>query len=158
MVQALNNSTNQYGTVSKIGQTKDGRVIYKINDTKSNQSTTVSVAQKDCDKFEKSYKEILETAPQLQKELQNQSPKEIERKKTISKWIMGSSIAIGAGIPLIKAKGKTWKQALFTLGGTLAGAITGLIINTSIMTPKGASKFAKATQNLSKLDIKPVQA
>ena len=71
---------------------------------------------------------------------------------------MGSSIAIGAVIPLIKAKGKTWKQALFTLGGTLAGAITGLIINTSIMTPKGASKFAKATQNLSKLDIKPVQA
>ena len=154
MVQSVN-AVNNFGTLSKLGQTEDGRIVYKITDSPDAPPKTFSVAQKDVAIFEKSYNDIMESAPKLQKYAQK-SPKELERRKMLSKWIIGVPITLGAGIPLIKAKGGGLKQALLTIGGAILGATAGILINTFTMTPDGAAKMAKATQNLTKIDIKQV--
>lgn len=152
MVQSIG-MQNQFGTVSRLGQTEDGRIVYKIGD--ENVSKTVSVASKDADVFEKSYRDIVATVPKLQ-EFSQKSPEEMEKKKTLAKWVIGVPIAIGAGIPLIKAKGSTLKQSLLTIGGAIAGAVVGLMASSSLVVPDGAAKYTKAMQNLSKLDVKPM--
>lgn len=152
MVQPVGIS-NQFGTVNRLGQTEDGRVVYKIGDEQN--SKTVSVASKDVDVFEKSYNDIITTLPKLQ-EFSQKSPQEMEKRKTLSKWVVGVPIAIGAGIPLITAKGSTLRQSLLTLGGAIVGAVVGVMASTSLVVPNGAGIYAKAMQNLSKIDIKPL--
>ena len=48
-------------------QPKNGRVVYQVIDGNGQEAGKMSIPQKDCDVFEKSYKDIIETAPKLQK-------------------------------------------------------------------------------------------
>ena len=80
MVQNLSTQTqNQYGTINKIGTTAEGRIVYQIDDPKKQQSLRMSVAAKDCDTFEKSYKQIMESAPKMQAYTEKTPPEKIEK-------------------------------------------------------------------------------
>ena len=161
MVQNLSNSTqNQYGTINKIGTTPEGRVVYQIDDPKKQQSLRMSVAAKDSDTFERSYKQIMESAPKMQAYTEKTSPEKIEKNQKMAKWLVAGCGLVGGLIPMLKVKGDGFlgvlKQVGLTLLGTGAGLGVGLFGASKLVTPPGAKEFTQATQTLSKLDIKPV--
>lgn len=148
-----------YGAINKIGTTDNGRVIYQVIDGNGQIAGKMSIPQKDCDVFEKSYKDIIETAPKLQKFAEKHSTEESRKKlKKTSNWITGICAATGAGVAIFKTTNlKTWKQVLITTGGLIAGLAAGMGLSFSLTSPPGIMKFNKATQNISKLDIQPIQ-
>lgn len=159
MVQNLSTTgTNPYGgNINKIGMTENGRVIYQVTDAEGKAASALSVAQKDCDVFEKSFRDIMEAAPVVEKYAQTTTPEKMKKKQSMSKWVIGGLTGIGALIPMIKVKGGWMKQTLFTLAGGIAGFAAGMGISLATFTPPGAAKMAKATKNLSKLDIQPLE-
>ena len=62
---------------------------------------------------------------------------------------------------MIKVKGNgvagTLKQLVLTLLGTATGLGAGIFASSKLLTPPGAKEFAKATNTISKLDIKQIQ-
>lgn len=155
MVQNISNQ-NPYGSINRVGQTNDGRVIYQVTDPTGKEAGKMSVAQADCDVFEKSYKDIMESVPKLQKYAEkHSSPDDMKKVQSRSRWITASFAVVGGLIPMIKTKGATWKQVLFTLCGTVAGLAAGIATSYAVTAPPGAAKMAKATKAISKLDIRP---
>ena len=65
MVQ--NNSLGNYGTINRVGSTNNGRVVYEIKDGTGTAAGKISVAQTQCDIFERSYNEMMAAAPEMQK-------------------------------------------------------------------------------------------
>ena len=162
MVQNVSNSTpNNYGTIRRVGMTNNGRVIYSVVDASGNEAGKMSVAQRDCDKFERSYNTMIHSAPKLQAYAQTTTPEKMEKKQKLAKWIVGGGALLGGLWPALKVKGSGvlgfFKVLGLTLLGTGAGAIGGMFIASKIATPPGAADFAKATQTISKLDIQPIQ-
>lgn len=162
MVQNVSaQNPNGYGSVNKIGMTENGRVIYQVTDGTGKQAMRMSVAAKDCDSFEKSYKAIVTSAPKLQQYAQTTSPEKMQKKQKMAKWIVGGCGLLGGIYPAIKCKinsvGSGIKALGLTLLGTGAGIIGGMFIASKMVTPPGAMEFSKATQTLSKLDIQPLE-
>jgi hypothetical protein len=162
MVQNVSGQApNSYGSINRIGMTDNGRVVYQILDGNNNQAVKMSVAQKDCDSFEKAYRDIVESAPKLQRYAQNTPPEKMQKKQKMAKWIVGGCGLLGGIWPLLKAKGNGFwggmKQLGLTLLGTGAGLVAGMFIASKMVTPPGAMQFSKATQTLSKLDVQPVE-
>lgn len=163
MVQNVANSPQtpkKYGTVNRIGTTENGRVVYQVIDPAGKLTGNLSVASNHADVFEKSYNQLLENAPKLEKYSDSMDPVKVEKIKNRGKWIRAIFTCVGGGIPLIKVKGDgpkgTWKQIGLTALGTLAGFILGSIVSVKVTTPPGAKEFAEATQAISKLDIQPM--
>ena len=151
------NVNNSMGSISKIRTTESGRIIYQVTDANGKESAKLSVNANDCDRFEKAYNDITTSAPKLQKYMQNTTEKKLKRLKKISRWIIGLGTGIGAAIPIFTtAKLSTFKQVLCTIGGTIAGFVSGAGISSLTTTPPGALKLSKATRELQKLDIQPV--
>lgn len=159
MVQNIGNQQNAYGAINRIGTTENGRVVYQVVDGNGQEAGKMSIPQNQCDIFEKSYKDIMETAPKLQKFAEKHSTEESRKKlKKTSNWITGICAAVGAGIGIFKTTNlKTWKQILFTTGGLIAGLAAGMGISFAVTSPPGIMKFNKATQNISKLDIQKIE-
>ena len=162
MVQNVStNSQNNLGSITRIGNTNNGRVVYQVTDNTGTVAGKMSVAQKDCAVFEKAYKDMIEAAPKLQEFAKKTSPEEMYKKQKRTKWIIGGCGLLGGIWPLLKCKGEGWigllKQVGLTTLGTAAGLLAGIFIASKTMTPPGAAKFSKATQTISKLDIQPVQ-
>ena len=156
MVQNIENSKQQnYTSINKIGVKDNGRILYQVTDANGKIAGAMSIAPKDADIFEKSYTDILNNTAKLQKYYETTPPEKIEKKKKIGKWIAGISTAILGGIPLIKAKGKTWQQVGLTAAGSLVGFGIGSYLNVKLTTPPGAIELARTTQKISKLDIQP---
>lgn len=158
MTQILANDTsNRYGTVKRVGNTDNGRVVYQVIEPKGTLVGNLTVPENQADIFEKSFEQVIRNAPKLE---QYTTPVQIEKRKRKANWITGISTAILGGIPLIKVKGEgakgTWKQIGLTALGTISGFIIGRLIAAKITTPAGVAEFAKATETISKLDIKPV--
>ena len=63
MVNSIGN--NSYGNIQRIGISNDNRVIYKVIDSQGKDAGKMSVAREDADKFEKSYIDIMSTAPKI---------------------------------------------------------------------------------------------
>ena len=163
MVQNVStqNANGSYGGINKLGMNNNGRVVYQVIDGTGQVAGKMSVAPKDCDKFERSYDSIVKSAPKLQAYAQKTPPEKIEKKQKLAKWIVGGTTALGLLIPMLKCKpsgGWGWVKAigLTALSGG-AGAIGGVFIASKMVTPPGAAEFAKATQAISKLDIQPEQ-
>lgn len=147
--------------VHRIGVLDNGRVVYQISGGLSQESVKVSVNPRDCDTFEKAYRDIMVSAPKLQKYAQTTSPQQMEKKQKLAKWIVFGGGVLGGIWPLLKAKGNGFwgamKQAGLTLLGFGAGSVAGMFAASKIATPPGAMQFSKATQTISKLDIQPIQ-
>lgn len=164
MVQGISNqaqSPNGYGSINRVGRTNDGRVVYQVVDAEGKEAAKMSVAQRDSDTFEKSYKTIMDSAPKMQKYAETTSPEEMKKKQSQAKWIIAGCGLLGGIFPLLKSKGNGFwgamKQLGLTLLGTGAGLVGGIYIAGKMVTPPGVAEFTKATQTISKLDIQPIQ-
>lgn len=159
MVQNISaQGANPYGSIQKIGTTENGRVVYQVIDGNGKEAGKMSIAGKDCDVFEKSYRDIMESAPKIQKYAQtHSSPADIEKRKKISKWLVWTGAILGAGIPIyLTRKSTTGKQLFATAAGIIAGLTGGFALSIKATTPPGTMKFTKAAKNISKLDIQPI--
>lgn len=154
MVQSVNSSNNNYGSIKRTGSTPDGRIIFDLVDPNGETAGRLSVAQKDSDLFEKSFNVIQEKAPKLQKYMDKKGPEGIEKDKQRTKWTIGISTFIGGIIPALKAKGEWYVQIPLTLLGTAAGFFAGNFIASQALVPPGTKEISQATQTISKLDIK----
>ena len=163
MVQTIaSQGHGNFGGINRVGTTDNGRIVYQITDGMGQVAGNISIQQKDCDKFERSYRDIIENAPKLQKYMETTTPEEMEKKQKASKWIVAGGALLGGIVPLLKVKGGGgfWgfaKTAGVTLLGLVAGLLGGSFIAAKTTTPPGATKFAKATQTISQMDIQPVQ-
>lgn len=156
MTQNISSSTsNNIGSINRIGMTNDGRVVYQIADAKGKVAAQMSVAHQDCDKFESSYNKMIANAPRLQAYMQKTPPEKLEKKQKMAKWIIGGGAVLGGLWPALKAKG-LFKQISLTLLGTGAGLAGGLFLASKMLTPPGAKEITEATKTISKLDIRPV--
>ena len=155
MVQSVNNQQNALGSVTREGLTAEGRAIYKLTDTEGKLAGKLSIPQEQCDVFEKSYNDIVATAPKMQEFAQKMTPEKMQKRKKTANWILGLSTLTGFLIPAIAVRGKY--QGLKTTLGTLIGLTVGSIASFKLKTPPGAMKFSKATQNLTKIDVQPYQ-
>ena len=159
MVQQINNQQiTGFGSITPKGQSPDGRVIYSVRDPEGKEATKLSVSPYDVDTFEKSYNDMMDAVPKLQAYSEKAvSPDFQKQKNKQANWARGIGTAIGSAIPIILTRNKkTWVQILATIPGLVAGFVGGSIAGRFILTPPGAIKFAKATQNLQKIDMKPV--
>lgn len=166
MVQNVSaqSQTNQFGTITKLGTTQNGRIIYQITDAEGTVSNKLSVSQAHSDTFEKSYQSIIENASKMQQYQENLTPREAEKIKHRSRNIKWSLPVIAFLVPAILVKPKSIKkewvknliQSSVTAISTIAGFVAGQVLGTKTSTPPGATELAKATQTLSKLDIQPV--
>ena len=158
MVQGLN--ANNYGSISKIGRTDNGRVIYQVSDPEGNVAGKISVSEQSCDVFEKSYNDMMDAAPKMQKYAEEYSdPRKQEKMKNINKWskIIGASVGlVGASILTRKMSKFVWKS-LICIPSAVAGFVLGALAGAKITTPKEAVKFSNAMQAISKLDVKPYE-
>ena len=162
MTQAIGaTATSSAGTINRVGATQDGRIIYQMTSPDGESQGHLSVAAKDCDKFEKSYNTIVETASAVQKFSEKYSTKESMkqlRKKT-RLWALSTATVAGVGVNFFtgKFKGKYigLKQFLAVCSATIAGYILGNLIGVKATVPSDVTKFSKATQDITKMDIKP---
>lgn len=161
MVQNVSNQAPSGYGINRVGMTNNGRVVYQVSGGIGQQPVKLSVAQQDCDKFEKSYHDIMISAPKLQKYAETTPPEKMEKKQKAAKWIVGGCGLAAGLIPLLKCKPKNFWGYIGATGLTLlstgAGLIGGMLIASNIATPPGAAQFSKASQTLSKLDIQPIQ-
>ena len=157
MVQNVSNQNN-YGSISKIGATETGRVVYQLNDSNGKFVGKLSVSPKDTDTFERSYKTIMEEAPKLQKFAENTTEADLKKKKKRASWIIGIATGIGALIPVYLTRNLKagWRQILPTLGGASVGLGVGILGVKKSLTPPGANKLNEASKALSSIDIQPL--
>ena len=155
MVQNINvQNQNNYGTVNRVGTTENGRGVYQISDVTGRVAGRVSVAAQDCDKFEKSYQAMMEAAPKLQQFAESTTPEEMKKKQKKAGWGAAIITAIGAGTAIWFTRNKSFgKQALATIGGTIAGLTVGIWGASKVMTPPGAKELNNAAKTIQSLDI-----
>ena len=149
---------NSYGNIQRMGSTENGRAIYRVIDSDGNEAGRLSVAGTDTDKFESAYRDIMNAAPKIQKEVtENSSEADIKKWRNISRAIVGAGGFIGAAIPIaLTRKASTLKQILATVTGVVAGLSAGFATSLAVTTPPGTYKFAKASRTFAKLDIQPI--
>lgn len=158
MIKSLGFRQNSYGNVQRIGTTPNDRAVYRVIDSKGQESGKLSIPQNEVDKFESAYRDIMETAPKIQQFTRNNSSEEaIRKRRNLSRAIVFTGGAVGALIPLTITKNlSSTKRVLTTVAGIIAGISGGFVASLSLTAPPGTFKFAKATRTFSKLDIQPV--
>ncbi len=152
-------SANPYGNIQKIGKLNNGRVVYRVVDSKGGEAGKLTVPQNSADTFERAYCDIMEAAPKIQKYVAEHSTDEdLKKRKKKSNIIIAAGAALGASIPifLTRNSNKTWKQIVATIPGILAGIAGGFAASMYFTAPPGTMKFANASKTISKLDIQPL--
>lgn len=162
MVEALKfgaSPNNPYGNIQRIGTTPNGRSVYRVIDSQGQESGRLSVPQMQADTFEAAYRDIMDSAPKIQKfVIENSSEEDIKKRRTLSRIIVGAGGIIGAAVPIILTRNSsTTKKVLTTVAGIITGLTGGFAASLAATTPPGTYKFAKATRTFSKLDIQPMQ-
>ena len=150
---------NPYGSIQRAVELPNGRVLYNVIDSEGNKAGKLTIPKEEADIFEASYKEILETAPKIQAYVKaNSSEESIKRRRNMARVIVGTSGIIGLGIPLaiLRKSTSVTKKILGAVAGIVAGLSAGFVASLGVTTPPGSLEFAKATRNISKLDIQPV--
>ena len=150
---------NPYGSIQRTGILPNGRVLYNVIDSDGQKAGKLTIPKEEVDTFEASYKEILETAPKIQAYVSaNSSEESIKKRRNLARAIVGTSGIIGAAVPLLMLRNSTsvTKKILGAVAGIVAGLSVGFVSSLGVTTPPGSLEFAKATRNLSKLDIQPV--
>jgi len=150
---------NSYGNILRVGVLSNGRVKYNVIDSAGNKAGSLSVPENQVDSFEASYTEILETAPKIQAYVKaNSSEAAIKKRRNYARGIVATSGLIGAGVPLLvlRKSNSVTKKILGAVAGVIVGLSAGFFASLGVTTPPGSLEFAKATRDLSKLDIQPV--
>ena len=150
---------NPYGSIKRAAELPNGRVLYNVVDSEGHNAGKLTVPKEQVDTFEASYKEILETAPKIQAYVNaNSSDEAIKKRRNMARGIVGISGLLGAAIPLaiLHKSTSVTKKILGTVAGIVAGLSAGFIASLGVTTPPGSLDFARATRNLSTLDIQPV--
>lgn len=149
---------NQYGAINRVGMTQDGRVVYQVVNPEGKIQGGLSVAAADCDRFERSYNDIMEAAPKLEKYMQTHTEDDMKKAQKKGRWITGIGAFAGGLTTIFLTKNcKTWLQILCTAAGTIAGLVGGAKVAQKVSIPPGAEQMTRASQEISKLDIKAVQ-
>lgn len=163
MVEVFNASSTSfkqasYGNIQRIGTTPNSRTVYRVIDSQGEEAGKLSVPLSQADKFETAYKDVMESAPKIQKFVrENSSEKDIKRRRNISRAIIATGGVIGAAVPIaLTKKLSRVKTILATVAGIITGISVGFAASLAATTPPGTYKFAKATRTFSKLDIQPV--
>lgn len=157
MVQSVNTqSSNKYGSVNRVGNTPDGRVVYKIVSPDGYEDINLSVPLQQSDTFEHAYNDLITTAPVVEKYMQTHTEDDIKATQKKARTIVFSATLIGGLIPAvaIRKAHMIWK-VLAAIGGALTGLFAGSQIAAKSATIPGAQKLSQATQTISKLDIQP---
>lgn len=147
-----------FGNIQRVGAMPNGRTVYRVIDSNGEEAGKLSIPTRDTAQFEKSYVDLMDAAPKLQKYVaEHSSEKDIKNRKILSRVIVGACGIMGAAIPVyLTRKSSTLKQVLCTVTGIVAGLSAGFAASMYATTPPGAFKFAKATRNIGKMDIQPV--
>ena len=156
---SVNIKQNPYGSIQRAADLPNGRVLYNVIDSDGKNAGKLSLPKEQTDSFEASYKEILDVAPKIQAYVTTNSSEEaVKKRRNIARAVIGTSGVIGAAIPLIILRKSTsmTKKILGGVAGIVTGLTAGFVASLGVTTPPGSLEFAKATRNLSKLDIQPV--
>ena len=160
MVQNLSGQTqSQFGTINRVGMTKEGRAVYQVTSADGHQAVNVSIPAQDCDRFEKAYNDMMTSAPKVEEYMRKYSnPEEVKKLRKKTAWTIAIPTLIGGLTPAIAIhKMKLgWKIAITALG-TVAGFFAGTKIATKMNSPEGVKEFEAATQSLSTIDVQPLQ-
>ena len=79
MINSLSFRQSSFGNVQKIGSTQNGRIVYRVIDSKGEEAGRLTVPQNEVDTFESAYRDIMDTAPKIQKfALENSSEEDIK--------------------------------------------------------------------------------
>ncbi len=159
MINSLSFRESSFGNIQKIGLTQNGRTVYRIIDSKGEEAGRLSLPQNEVDTFESAYRDIMDTAPRIQKyALENSSEEDIKRRRNLSRTIVCTGGAIGGITPLLLTKNLSpIKRILTTVAGIIAGISGGFAASIAATAPPGSYKFAKASNTFSKLDIQPLE-
>ena len=159
MINSLSFRQSSFGNVQKIGSTQNGRIVYRVIDSKGEEAGRLTVPQNEVDTFESAYRDIMDTAPKIQKfALENSSEEDIKRRRNLSRAIVCTGGAFGAFIPLMLTKNLSpMKRILTTVAGIITGISGGFAASLAATAPPGTYKFAKASSTFSKLDIQPLE-
>ena len=164
MVQAYNGNQNSYGSINKIGTTNEGRVVYQVTDQSGQNAGKISIAPQHSDIFERSYNDMMSSAPQImayQEKFAN--PDYINKQKKKASWTLGICSAIGGAIPMLTVKCDGWKGWAKAIGLTAIGTIAGFFAGTFAVRattpkpPEAINKFEQAVQTISQLDVQPIK-
>ena len=99
MVQNVSNQTSSFGGINRIGTTQNGRIVYEVIDSNGQEAGKLTIPAQDADTFEKSYYDIMDAAPKIQKfSLEHSSAEDMKKRKT------ASNIMIAAGMIIDKLK------------------------------------------------------
>jgi len=148
-----------YGNILRAGVLPNGRVMYDVIDSEGHKAGKLSLPEAQVDKFEESYKGILDSAPKIQAYVKaNSSQESISKRRNIARSIVFASGVAGATIPLmiLRKTSSITKKILGLVAGIVTGLSAGFITSLAVTTPPGAFEFAKSTRTLSTLDIQPV--
>ncbi len=157
MTSNINFAGNVMGAVTRVGNTQDGRAVYQLSNP-NGEVANISIAQKDCDKFEKSFNEMMRLTPELQKYAEQGGQEKMAKRKKASRWVVGGSTVAGLALPIILTrKAKVGKQILWAILGTVTGFVGGAFAASKMVIPAELKKFAKVQKELSTIDIQPVQ-
>lgn len=160
MVQGIFGSSNQnsYGDIRRSGYITGSRTVYTVIDSNGHDAGKLSVPQNQTDSFEKAYKDIIQTAPKIQKYArEHSSEQDRQNRLTNLRIILAAGGFIGAAIPLAILRNSTSviKQVLGSVAGIVVGISSAFGISMFANSPPGTIKFARATHELSKIDIQP---
>lgn len=160
MVQGIFGNTNQnsYGDIRRSGYITGGRTVYTVIDSNGHEAGKLSVPHKQTDSFEKAYKDIIRTAPKIQQYAREHSTEQDRQKRLKSlRFILATGGFIGAAIPLAILRNSTSviKQVLGSVAGIVVGISSAFGVSMFANSPPGTVKFARATHELSKIDIQP---
>ena len=101
----------------------------------------------------------MDTAPKIQAFVKaNSSEEALSRRRNLGRGIVAGCGIVGAGIPLFLLRKSTsiTKKILGTVAGIVTGLSAGFVASLGVTTPPGSIEFARATRNLSRIDIQPV--
>lgn len=163
MVQNLSSaSSSLQGSINRVGTTDNGRVIYQVSDADGNYTGKLSVNQNQADVFEKTYHDLMESAPAMEKfAKEHQSEESLKKLNKKASTITLTSSIVGALLGVFTASKlkihNTWAQIGIALPTTIAGMFAGRKITEAVIVPSGVKKFKQATYNLSKIDVQPIE-
>ena len=149
---------NPFGQIQRAGMMPNGRAVYRVVDGQGQEAGRISIPQQNIGQFEQAYRDIMETAPKLQKyQIEMSNPDNVKKKKITMMSISAFLTLVGGSLGYYFTKNKTtWKKALGTTGGIVAGIAAGIGTSITMAMPSGIKKFQKATETMSKIDVQPL--